>query len=120
MGAIKPDRGVVQVVPKDRITEPNAKGDVHAGEVLRRARSFSERVVAERIARGERTLYHVVNEHCHICHYRKPSGLTFHCGAHTYCDFHCAVSFGMTQHGIHNMNVYPIDVREHLLFVPDR
>ncbi len=96
MGAIKPDRGVVRVVPKDLIPEPNASGDVHAGEVLRRARAFSERIVAERIARGEGTMSHAVNELCHICHYRKASGLTFHCGAHTYCDFHCAVSWDDT------------------------
>ena len=90
--AVKPDRGEIRVVPKDRIPVPNPGGDAHADEVLRRARSLSERIVSDRVSGGEATLTHVVNEVCHICHNRKASGLTFHCGRHTYCDFHCAVS----------------------------
>ena len=86
-----------------------SNGDVHAAEVLRRARSMSERIVSDKTGRGEATLARVSNEMCHVCHHRKVSGLTFHCGRHTYCDYHCAVSGG----------VFPIVFRTPLSFVPD-
>ena len=71
---------------------PKAASDVYSAEVCRRARKASCTIVAERVAKNEATLDIVSNEVCHICHNRKASGITFHCGRHTYCDFHLAVS----------------------------
>lgn len=91
-GAIKPDRRGIHIVPKSEIPAPNPSGDVHAAEVLRRAMAKSTSIVREALSRKEATMGIVRNEVCHICHNRKENGLTFHCGRHAYCDYHCAVS----------------------------
>lgn len=92
-GVIKLDkkRGI-QVVPKDQLVQPNKDGDVYIAEVLKRANSRSTAMVMECVKKGEASLTTTMNEVCHICHNRKACGLTFHCGVHNYCDFHCAVS----------------------------
>lgn len=74
-----------QVVPKDQIAK-GGKGCVYAAEVIKRAKDESHAMDCGR----EVSLAN--NELCHFCHKRKPFGLTFHCGKHTYCDMHCAVS----------------------------
>ena len=72
------------------IEKPNAKSDIYADEILRRTKKQSVATVAECVARNEATLEIVKNEVCHICHNRKESGITFHCGRHSYCDYHTA------------------------------
>ena len=89
-GAVKPDRRGIHIVPKDQIEKPNAKGDIYSDEILKRIKKRSVATVAECVARNEATLEIVKNEVCHICHNRKESGITFHCGRHSYCDYHTA------------------------------
>ena len=91
-GAIKPDKRGIQVVPKDQLILPNKDGDVYVAEVLQRAKCRSMAMVMECGKNGEESLTMTKNDVCHICHNRKERGLTFHCGVHNYCDFHCAVS----------------------------
>ena len=81
-----------QVIPKDKVPQPNQSNDVYAAQVLFRAKSESQKIVNECKARGDKVLWHAKGEVCHICHNRKPLVLTFHCGSHSYCDYHCAVS----------------------------
>ena len=88
----KPDRRETHVVPPNQVPAHDVKGGPHAREVLARAKAHSKALVAAAVARGEETLTVTHNKMCHICKYRKESGLTFHCGKHNYCDNHCAVS----------------------------
>ena len=91
LGRVVPDRRGYQVVPKGQVAKAG-EGDPYSTEVIRRATAQSRDLVAEAKERGEATLAITHNEVCHICHNRKELGLTFHCGRHTYCDMHCAVS----------------------------
>jgi hypothetical protein len=52
--------------------------------------AYSERIVSDRIGKGEATITLVHGENCHICHVRKKDLLMFHCGRHCYCDYHTA------------------------------
>ena len=83
---------VTQVVPQSKVPKANSDNDPYAAEVLRRAKLESQQIASECKARGDEVLWHAKNEVCHICHNRKPLVLTFHCGSHSYCDYHCAVS----------------------------
>jgi len=108
-GAVKPDRRGIHVVSPSEV--PKAASDVYSAEVCRRAREASCTIVADRVARNEATLDIVSNEVCHICHNRKASGITFHCGRHTYCDFHLAtrLSFRVSDYDKKNPLNLPID-----------
>jgi len=108
-GQIKPDRRGINVVPKDQV--PMAASDTYSLEVCNRAKARSQHMVKECQKRGEATLEIVVNEVCHICHNRKEMGLTFHCGRHTYCDFHCAsrLSFRANEYDKATPLCVPID-----------
>ena len=91
--AIKVHKQGIRVTAKDQTPIPNPNGDVHAAEVLRRVQAYSESIVSDRISKGEATITLVHGEVCHICHNRKKDLLTFHCGRHSYCDYHTSVSF---------------------------
>ncbi|KAL7535634.1 hypothetical protein ACHAXR_006622 [Thalassiosira sp. AJA248-18] len=110
-GAIKPDRRGIHVVPQHEVPKAGATGDGYAAEVLKRAKSKSCMESAAAVAKGEEVLDIVHNEVCHICHNRKETGLTFHCGRHTYCDFHCAsrLSFRVKDYDKKNPTKIPID-----------
>lgn len=82
----------MQIVPPHKVPKPNEDNDPYAAEVLRRAKLESQRIASECKQRGDNVLWQSTNEVCHICHNRKPLVLTFHCGGHAYCDYHCAVS----------------------------
>ncbi len=105
-GAVKPDKRGIHVVPKDQLVLPNKDGDVYVAEVLQRAKSRSMAAVMECGKRGEASLTTTKNEVCHICHNRKECGLTFHCGVHNYCDFHCAVRYSMRQCLVSHLSVF--------------
>ena len=105
--AVKPDRRVIHIVPKDQIEKPNAKGDIYADEILKRIKKRSVATVAECVARNEASLEIVKNEVCHICHNRRELGLRFHCGKHSYCDYHTAtrLSFRVKDYNEKNLMV---------------
>ena len=90
-GAVLKDKGKIEVVPKGQAPTPG-EGCVYSQEVLRRAKAKSREMARAALGRGEAALEIIQNEVCHICHNRKELGLTFPCGRHSYCDFHCAVS----------------------------
>jgi len=78
---------------------------------MKRAKDRSCAMVREAVQKGEEVLEIVNNEVCHICHNRKEMGLTFHCGRHSYCDFHCAsrLSFRVHDYDKNNPTCIPID-----------
>ncbi|KAL7478646.1 hypothetical protein ACHAW6_004400 [Cyclotella cf. meneghiniana] len=110
-GQVKPQRGKIEVIPKDKVPQPNQSNDIYAAQVLFRAKSESQKIVNECKARGDKVLWHAEGEVCHICHNRKPLVLTFHCGTHSYCDYHCAsrLSFRCRDFDPDNPDSLPID-----------
>eukprot|EP00804_Cyclotella_cryptica_P013435 CCRYP_005173-RB/>CCRYP_005173-RB protein AED:0.11 eAED:0.11 QI:59/1/1/1/0.5/0.4/5/2459/1160 len=110
-GQVKPQRGTIEVIPKDKVPQPNQSNDIYAAQVLHRAKSASQKIVNECKSRGDKVLWHAEGEVCHICHNRKPVVLTFHCGCHSYCDYHCAsrLSFRCRDYDPNNPDSLPID-----------
>ena len=90
-GQIKPNpRGGIHVVPQEQVEKPNKKGDACCAEILKRIKQHSKNLVAECVSEGKATLQVVKNDVCHVCHNRKECGLTFHCGRHSFCEYHVA------------------------------
>jgi len=90
-GQVKPNpRGGIHVVPQEQVEKPNKKGDACCAEILKRIKQHSKNIVAECVSEGKATLQVVKNDVCHVCHNRKECGLTFHCGRHSFCEYHVA------------------------------
>lgn len=90
-GTVKPNpRGGIHIVPQNQVQQANEKKSNYQTEILKRIKAASSAEVAECVAHGKATLDLQKNEVCHICHNRKETVLTFHCGRHSFCDYHCA------------------------------